>query len=198
MTKTTSFMTIYDSFLARITDDMYLEMTEWETFQCLQDLLINAIPRFEFPRFNIFDYELGYLDEGQTYQGVLSDNKKVPAAVWVGGFFNAELTEEEVNIMSLNMVIEWLGQQLETTELSKMKFPGSDFKMSSQANHMAKLKILLDGRKTDGRHMQRLYKRRIAKNGKIISTMGDIVSEPSYGVKGNYNGVTSFWTKGRI
>ena len=53
----TSFITIYDSFLARVTDDMYMEMTEIETIEALQDILINAIPRFEFPRVDLFDYE---------------------------------------------------------------------------------------------------------------------------------------------
>ena len=56
----TSFVTIYDSFLARVTNDMYMEITEEETTEMLQDLLINSIPRFEFPRVNLFDYEIGH------------------------------------------------------------------------------------------------------------------------------------------
>ena len=56
----TSFITIYDSFFARVTDDMYMEFTEIETLEMLQDILINAIPRFEFPRVDLFDYEEGY------------------------------------------------------------------------------------------------------------------------------------------
>jgi hypothetical protein len=56
----TSFVTIYDSFFARVTDDMYMEITELETLEMLQDLLLNAISRFEFPRVDIFDYEEGH------------------------------------------------------------------------------------------------------------------------------------------
>lgn len=56
----TSFVTIYDSFFSRVTDDMYMEITELETTEMLQDLLLSAIPRFEFPRVNIFDYEIGH------------------------------------------------------------------------------------------------------------------------------------------
>ena len=37
------------------------------------------------------------------------------------------------------MVIGWLGQQLDTTENTRMKYSGSDFKFTSQANHMQKL-----------------------------------------------------------
>ena len=148
----------------------------------LQGLLLNAIPRFEFPRFDIFDYEEGAFDNLGTYCGVESDNKEVPATGWVGGTFNCKLTQEEINILSLNMVIEWLGQQLDTTENTRMKYSGSDFKFSSQANHMAKLKIMIDAKKQDSLHLQRLYKRRRFTKDGSQSTMGDIVSTPDYGI----------------
>ena len=46
----TPFSIIYDSFLSKVTDDMYMELTEVETFELLQELLLSAIPHFEFPR----------------------------------------------------------------------------------------------------------------------------------------------------
>ena len=192
----TPFSAIYDSFFSRITDDMYMELTELDTVVILQDLLENAIPRFEFPRFNIFDYELGVLME-DTYQGIESDGIEVPATHWVGGIFNSKLTTEEINILSLCMVIEWLGQQLETTENTRMKYSGSDFKFTSQANHMAKLKVLIDAKKTDCLHLQRLYKRRIVKDSEIQSTMGQIVSKTKYGVGDKDINRISFWSPGR-
>lgn len=180
----TSFMTIYDSFLARVSDDMYMEFTELDTYPMLQDLLLNAIPRFEFPRFDIFDYELGvYMGLG-NYKGIESDHVEVPAAGWVGGSFNATLTQEEVNILSLYMVVEWLNQQLLTTDNTRSKYSGSDFKFTSQANHMAKIKLLIDTLNKDGFHMQRLYKRRVrTSDGKMQSTFGQIMEVPSYGFK---------------
>ena len=120
---TTSFFKIYDSFFSRITDDMYLELTEMDTFKMLQGLLINAIPRFEFPRFNVFDYVEGELVES-TYQGVESDDIEVPAYLWVGGEFNHVLTTEEINILGLCMTVEWLIQQLETADNTRMKYAG--------------------------------------------------------------------------
>ena len=81
------------------------------------------------------------------------------------------------------MVIEWLGQQLDTTENSRMKFSGSDFKFTSQANHMAKLKVLIDAQKQDSVHLQRIYKRRKFTDDGTQSTMGQIVSQPGYGVE---------------
>ena len=182
---TTSFITIYSSFWGRVTDDMYLELTKEDTLEMLQDLLINGLPRFEFPRFDIFDYELGTWQGLGTYQGVESDNKEVPVSGWVGGTFNYGLTDEEINIIALNMVIEWLAQQLDTTENTREKFSGSDFKFTSQANHMAKLKVLIDAHKQDSVHLQRIYKRRRFTAEGAQSTMGDIISKPIYGAVGH-------------
>lgn len=55
----TLFSDIYELFLSKITDDMYMELTEEETKKLLEELLISSIPKFEFPRFNIFDYQKG-------------------------------------------------------------------------------------------------------------------------------------------
>ena len=168
----TSFSTIYDNFLTRVTSDMYMEWTELDTYSHLQDLLTVSIPRFEFPRFNIFDYEEGYYDSLGTYKGVESNNIEVPAAGWVGGTFHNKLTLEEINIIALNMVIEWLGQQLSTTDNTVMKYSGSDFKFTSQANHMAKIKNLLEKYEQESNHLQKLYKRRIIdKDGSIKTTI---------------------------
>ena len=189
----TSFVTIYESFLARITDDMYLEFTELETIEMLQDILINGIPRFEFPRFDLFDYEIGHWEDLGEYCGIESDNKIVPATGWVGGTFNTILTDEEINILSLNMVIEWLGLQLDTTKNTEQQYAGSDFKFTSQANHMAKLKVLIDAQIKDSVHLQRIYKRRRFTNSGVQSTMGDIISTPNYGVNQNTINRVSFW-----
>lgn len=183
ITKGTSFSAIYDRFLTRITSDMYMELSELDTFELLQELLINAIPRFEFPRFDIFDYEEGVLTDIGFYKGIESDHIQVPATVWVGGFFNSTLTEEEINILSLYMVVEWLGQQLASVDNTRLKYSGSDFKFTSQANHMAKLKTLIDAAKEDGFHLQRLYKRRLRKDGNLLSSFGQIMEVPTYGYK---------------
>lgn len=183
LTKGTSFTTIYDSFLARITSDMYMELTELDTIELLQELLINAIPRFEFPRVDLFDYEEGIYADMGYYKGEESNNIKVPATGWVGGSFNNLLTQEEINILSLYMVVEWLGQQLASTENTRLKYSGSDFKFTSQANHMAKIKLIMDLYKQDGFHLQRLYKRRKRNDGMVLSTLNQIMEVPTYGYK---------------
>ncbi len=54
--KNTQFSAVYNRFLGLITDDLYLELTPEDTLRDLQNLLINAIPGFEFPRKNLYDY----------------------------------------------------------------------------------------------------------------------------------------------
>ena len=48
--KTTSFTAVYERFLGKITDDMYVELTPEDTYKILHQLLITALPKFEFPR----------------------------------------------------------------------------------------------------------------------------------------------------
>ena len=51
-----------------------------------------------------------------------------------------------------------------------MKYSGADFKMTSQANHLAKLLTLQNETRRQSHHMQRLYKRRkVDENGQIHS-----------------------------
>ena len=170
---TTSFSLVYDSFLSKITDDMYLELTELDTFKMLEELLLSAIEKFQFPRINLWDYELFEITDRSLYQGVESDYQEVPAIIYSGGCFNNSLTHEEINILSVYMIVEWLSQQLASVENTRMKYSGSDFKFTSQANHMQKLLQLKKDYEREGFHLQRLYKRRAPdKNGIMKSTLG--------------------------
>lgn len=141
----TSFEYIYDRFLGRITDDMYLEWTEQDTKKDLKNILLDAIPGFEFPRFSLFDYD----SDTETY--------------------NVHLTDEEVNILAILMYNTWLQRQIASVENIRMKYSGSDFKMTSQANHLSKLVDLKKEAERQDRHYQRLYKRR-----QILNNRGKI------------------------
>ena len=153
----TEFSAIYKNFQSKITDDMYIELSKEETYALMKELLINAIPHFEFPRKNIFDYD----EELEC--------------------FEADLNMEEINIISTYMVVEWLGQQLASIENVRMKYSGADFKMTSQANHLSKVTTLKKEYERLGFHLQRLYKRRkIDENGNIKSTFSSIMEKGRY------------------
>ncbi len=177
---TTSFSLVYDSFLSKITDDMYLELTELDTFRMLEQLLLSAIEKFEFPRVNLWDYELFEIVDEVTYNGIESNYQDVQAIIYDGGYFNNNLTHEEINVLAVYMIVEWLSQQLASVENTRMKYSGSDFKFTSQANHMQKLLQMKKDYEREGFHLQRLYKRRIQdKRGVMRSTFG-VIMQPTF------------------
>ena len=148
----TELKNIYDAFLTKVTDDMYMELTVDETYNMLIDLLKASLHWFEFPRFDLYSF-----------------NEEL-------GIYPCDVTQEEINIIATYMIVEWLGQQLASVELTRMKYSGSDFKFTSQANHMHKLTNLKKEYERKGFHLQRLYKRRKAdKNGIMHSTFGSIM-----------------------
>lgn len=150
----TDFSVVYENFLSKITDDMYMELTVEETEEMLVSLLLDALPHFEFPRQNIFDYD--------------TDNMT----------FSADLTNEEINIIGTYMVVEWMSQQLASVENTRMKYSGTDFKFTSQANHMSKILTVKKDYERLGFHLQRLYKRRKSdENGIMKSTFGSIMQK---------------------
>lgn len=168
---TTPFQEIYERFYAKLTDDLYLEMTPEETERDLIQILVSAIPSFEFPRFPLLNYDENY----QYY-----DEAGMEASI---GRYECKLTREEVDILSDCMLIEWVRRQINSVENTRMKYSGSDFKFTSQANHIDKLIKLKRDTETTNKKKQRLYKRR-----KIDGSTGMVTpnySQLAGGVIGN-------------
>lgn len=82
----TKFNIVYDCFFSKITDDMYMELDETQTRSMVRELLLNALPWFEFPRIDLYNYDL------------------------VENCFNATLSNEEMNIIATYMIVEWINQ----------------------------------------------------------------------------------------
>jgi hypothetical protein len=183
----TQFSAVYNRFLGQITDDLYLELTPEDTLKDLQNLLLNAIPGFEFPRKNLYDYTIEVKEIGENEAtaedfiigvvwGDLDNSLETPNVVVDKSRFNVELTSEEINILALLMKQGWVQRQVTSIENTRMKYSGSDFKMTSQANHLAKLLTLLTESRRDSFHMQRLYKRRkIAADGQYASNWSSLM-----------------------
>ena len=132
----TSFQEVYDFFLSVITDDMFMEMTKEDTLECLEEILLAALPHFEFPRQDIFNVDL------------------------LNKTFKCKLNFEEIRIIRSYMVVEWINYQLASIDNVRQKYSGSDFSFTSQASHMDKLIKLRETYQTEGFHLQRLYCRR--------------------------------------
>lgn len=134
----TSLKVVYDMFFGQITDDMYLEISKEETFRDCKEFLLASIMQFEFPEKVIRIIE----DE---------DGREC---------FSRDLTLEEINILATGMLLPWLQRQIYSVELTRQKYTGADFKMTSQAAHLSKLMSLLTATKDEHRRLQMLNSRR--------------------------------------
>lgn len=131
----TPFKTVFEALLARIEQD------EWALTEDLEDLEADffqlmkmAIVRFMFPRVNL-DFD----EESET--------------------FNEELGLEEISMLAVFMKNEWLKRKLANWELIQQQYHTSDFQFLSQANHMSKLKDLVELSNKECLNMTNLYGR---------------------------------------
>lgn len=113
----TPYSKVFDSFLSKIEDTRYLEMTNEEVVNDLLKLLNSAIVRFEYPKVDILDKD----DTSET--------------------FNLEISHIEVEIIANLMTLEWIKRQTKSISLIKQAMTDRDFKLTSQANH---LKVLME------------------------------------------------------
>ena len=113
----TLFATVYNRFLGKITDDMYMELTPGDTIKDLQNLIIDAIPNFEFPRKNLMKYSIKVeqIPESEllpddfvlgTTWGEIGSGSNVTVIVDRSNF-DEELSEEEINIIAILMMCAW-------------------------------------------------------------------------------------------
>ena len=140
----TCFVEIYNRFLGKITDDLYIELTPEDTIKDLRNLLIDAIPGFEFPRKDLSNYEISQDVKKEDLVipedfiiGVVWDDDMfdesdgIPYVLVETSSFGVELTSEEINILALLMKCAWVQRQVSSIENTRMKYSGADFKMTS-------------------------------------------------------------------
>lgn len=137
----TNFQTIYDAFLSLITDDMYMEWGQEETYADIKNMFLSAVSKFQFPRFKLYDFE-EYDEEDMEDR------------------FNFLLTREEINIFAHLMTVEWLNRQLASVDVTRQAYSSRDFEFTSQANHLDKLIKLKESFVRESTRLQRLYTRR--------------------------------------
>ena len=105
----TLFASVYNRFLGKITDDMYMELTPKDTIKDLQNLLIDAIPGFEFPRKSL---EYNILERAIDKNSVNIQGFIIETADGEGyedaSYFNVDLISEEINILAILMMNSWL------------------------------------------------------------------------------------------
>lgn len=121
---------VYDAFLAKMLEDEWLNWTDDEREEDWRALLDAAIPYFKFPRVSL-----------------AIDNDE---------FVDANVSNEEIQILATYMKCEWLNRTILTWENVKPLYVERDF---SQANLIDKLKQLLEREEYKALKLERIYYR---------------------------------------
>lgn len=128
----TSFLDIYKVFLEKISDFAILKLEDDEIQNFCRSLLLAALPKI-----NPLENDLTYNLEDDT--------------------FNATLLPVEIEIIAIQMVAEWIEPQLNSTLLTKQFIGTKDESFFAQANHIDKLKVMLEYQEARSRKLRRDY-----------------------------------------
>lgn len=112
----TPYVTVFSSFLDKISDSYLLSMDDADLEEQLLKFLGSSIPKFRKCKVN------------------LSERDSVK-------FLN-DLSDEEIEILANLMVVEWLRPRINSLELLKQSLGTRDFQLYSQSSHLKELSNL--------------------------------------------------------
>jgi hypothetical protein len=124
----TSYEVIYGRFLNSITDFNLAELDDHTLNEMLKDWLHTAIVKT------------------RTSTKIISNDENE--------VFNSELSDLDIELLSMGMKLAWLDQTLNSTDNVLMFIGGKEEKFFSQANHISEIRALRDDTL---REMQKLY-----------------------------------------
>lgn len=149
----TTFDELESQFFGVITDDMFLELTKSDTEQIVDEILIEALPWFKFPK-----------------------NKNILDIDQKNRCFKCDLNELEKAIIVKYMQMIWLQQQIYTIDNIRQKYSGSDFRFTSQASHLKQLLALKAETEREGYHLQSDYSRKkLGEDGVYRTSLSQIM-----------------------
>lgn len=129
----TPYSKIYDRALAKLTDYDLAYMSDADLRFMLRGWLNSSIPKFRKCASDLSKRD----DELET--------------------FNVDLVDDEIEILALLIVCEWLEPQINSVTLTHQMFGGKEEKYYSQSSHLAELKALRNETRTEARKLMRDY-----------------------------------------
>ena len=129
----TSYEKIFQRFSQKITDFKLLELSDSDVHLMMKEWLTSAIPKFRRCEHDLSQRD----DEIEQFTDTLNDN--------------------EVEILALLMVGEWLEPQLNSELYTSQFFGGKEEKWFAQANQLDKLMTLFNSNKTTCQKLMRDY-----------------------------------------
>lgn len=128
----TSYQHIYERFLPKISDYSFIKMTDDEVEYQLEKYLKSSIVKFR-------------------YCQKLSDRNELDK------LFNLDLTDEEQEILSILMCVEYLSPKILTDDLLRQTLSSKDYTLYSQANHIKEVRSIKDSFQREANSMMILY-----------------------------------------
>ena len=119
----TPYEIVYGRFLNNVTDFNLAELDDYTLNEMLKDWLCKAIVRVRTSS------DLSRNDESEV--------------------FNSDLSDLDIELLSLGMKLAWLDQTLSSTELTLQFIGGKEEKWFSQAAHIAELRGLREDTKLE-------------------------------------------------
>ena len=116
----TSYLTIYNRFLDKVTDYFIFELSDEDTCNYCHKLLMSALANLK----NL-DNDLGDIDDDK-------------------GVFNSDLTNKEIEYVACQMACEWLTPQINNTTLTTFYIGTKDEKCFAPSNQLKELMALRD------------------------------------------------------
>lgn len=129
----TSYETIYNRCLSRITDPTLVMLPEEDLEDMLHGWMLSAIAKHRQCTNDLSDRD----DEIKQ--------------------FNVTLTDLEIEILGILMVREWISSQLHSVTLTLQVFSGKETKYYSQSQHIAELRELDERLKIEAQKLSRDY-----------------------------------------
>ena len=129
----TPYSKIYDRALAKITDYDLAFMPDDDFRFMIRGWLNSSISKFRKCASDLSDRD----DELEV--------------------FNVDLVDEEIEILALLIVCEWLEPQVNSVLLTSQFFGGKEEKWFSQSQHLAEVKALRDETRTEAKKLMRDY-----------------------------------------
>jgi hypothetical protein len=128
----TSYEEIYARFTPKITDFHFANIPDAEVEDYFETFLKSSIIKFR-------------------YCNKLNDRDEALKQ------FNKDLTDEEQEILSVLMSVEYLTPKLLTDELLKQTLNSKDYSLYSQANHIKEIRELRDKYRQEANDLMILY-----------------------------------------
>lgn len=158
----TSVTKVTSAFLAKMLDDDWgPSWTKEEIEADLRQLLDAALPHFKFPRVSLDIYEYAADEDGKLLTDENGEYYTDPNAEYTVSYFEDNLSNEEIQIVSTYMKCEWLNRSILTWERIKPLYEERDF---SEANMLDKLYDALEAERNRALKLEAIYYRSIKRS----------------------------------